>query len=422
MGVLEVLGEVIYAFHGDKPGPPEEIVQMFIGEEGKDWHNPESSAFDAYMSNQARNAWSPTLARIRVATFFEDSSGTSTPISPNTGSDPSRPLICAFNLPAVILTLGHRRWHELRGLYIFLAKTGAVKVRQTLAASIGEVARIVGPEHARQDLVARWWDFARSRDAVVRRKAVESLELFLQGIGVQERILIGASLEEVWANSWTGWREREVFASEFAGIAGALVSCSLATVRGLMRRMLRDPYAAVRNAAVGAFPQVRKNALAFPDALRMLDEEVYLLASDSSCKKRLTFIETQSALLKQTPLQDISLETSFWTTVAELSRDSILDVRIAVARLASFIHDMAMRGGSPFPPSSALSEIVTRLSQDPSSDVRSFVSFSSIAQGGVPEHSPVDETSGVPSVTTFSRPPPRRLNSGGISPTNASAN
>ncbi len=43
-----------------------------------------------------------------------------------------------------------------------------------------------------------------------------------------------------------------MFASEFAGIAGALVGCSLATVRGLMRRMLRDPYAAVRNAAVGA--------------------------------------------------------------------------------------------------------------------------------------------------------------------------
>ncbi len=74
-----------------------------------------------------------------------------------------------------------------------------------------------------------------------------------------------------------------------------------------------------------------------------------------------------------------------------------------------------MRGGSPFPPSSALSEIVTRLSQDPSSDVRSFVSFSSIVQGGIPEHSPVDETNGVPSVTTFSRPPPRRLNSGGMS-------
>lgn len=252
-GVLEVLGEVIYAFHGDEPGPPEEIVQMFIGEEGRDWYSPESTAFDAYMNNLKKPWVPPSLAaKMRAASGFEDSSGTSTPISPKGGSDPARPLICAFNLPAVILTLGRTRWDDLRALYIFLAKTGTVNVRQTLAASIGEVARIVGPVNARRDLVARWWDFARSKEAVVRRKAVEALELFLQAVDVQDRVQIAASLEDVWANSWTGWREREVFAGAFAGVAGALVSCSPATVRGLVRMSLRDPYAAVRNAAIHA--------------------------------------------------------------------------------------------------------------------------------------------------------------------------
>lgn len=36
-GVLEVLGEVIYTFCDDEMGPPNEIVRLFIGDEGRDW-------------------------------------------------------------------------------------------------------------------------------------------------------------------------------------------------------------------------------------------------------------------------------------------------------------------------------------------------------------------------------------------------
>lgn len=73
---------------------------------------------------------------------------------------------------------------------------------------------------------------------------------------------------------------------------------------------------------------------------------------------------------------------------------------------------LAVRGGNAIPPWSGLSEIVMRLSQDPSSDVRSFVSFSSsiVARGAVTDDSPVDQTV-VPTASTFSRPPPIRVNS-----------
>jgi hypothetical protein len=54
------------------------------------------------------------------------------------------PLICAFNYPALALTLGKERWGELRELYLELSTSLVVKVRCTLAASLGELAKILG--------------------------------------------------------------------------------------------------------------------------------------------------------------------------------------------------------------------------------------------------------------------------------------
>jgi len=34
-GVLEALGEVFYTFHGDECGPPDELLRLFLGTDGK---------------------------------------------------------------------------------------------------------------------------------------------------------------------------------------------------------------------------------------------------------------------------------------------------------------------------------------------------------------------------------------------------
>ncbi len=180
MGVLEVLGEVIYAFHGDEPGPPEEIVQMFIGEEGKDWHNPESSAFDAYMSNQARNTWSP-IGSNSSCNLFRRLVGH---IDAYLSEYWQRPIPTAHlrvqpprgDIDAWTQTLAR----AARSLHL----SGEDGCSEGAPNSRGEHRRGCANSRARARQAgprARWWDFARSRDAVVRRKAVESLELFLQG-------------------------------------------------------------------------------------------------------------------------------------------------------------------------------------------------------------------------------------------------
>lgn len=256
-GVIEVLGEVIYSFHEDDRGPPEEIIRLFIGEEGRDWHGPDSAALEMVNNFQTRGPWSNSVFRSRFPVSPSDGlapssvsvSPSPSPINQTPESDPARPLICAFNLPAVVLTLGPVRWPELRGLYLFLARVGSSKVRQTLAASIGEVAKIIGSEHARRDLMYRWWDFARGRDAVVRTKALEALEVFLKELDHMDRVRIVVSLEEIWDNHLKGWREREVLAKALDRLAPLFPSNGEA-LRALLRRSLRDNMAAVRTAAI----------------------------------------------------------------------------------------------------------------------------------------------------------------------------
>lgn len=52
--------------------------------------------------------------------------------------------ICAFCFPAVLQTIGVTRWPEVRELYHALVLSRSNKVKQTLACSLHEVARILG--------------------------------------------------------------------------------------------------------------------------------------------------------------------------------------------------------------------------------------------------------------------------------------
>ena len=69
-------------------------------------------------------------------------------LNPSTGQDNEVPFHCAFNFPAVLLSLGREGWPKLRALHERLANDTRWKVRRTLAFSLHEVAHIVGNEIA----------------------------------------------------------------------------------------------------------------------------------------------------------------------------------------------------------------------------------------------------------------------------------
>lgn len=166
--------------------------------------------------------------------------------------DLARPLVCAFNFPAVAITVGRERWAALRELYLELSLNSSLKVRKTLAASLGEMAKIVGPEHAKRDLMGVWWGSVRAGEGEVRLKAIECLDLFVGAVGEGEREqILGGLVSEVWDAKLKGWREREGVVRAI-GEAAKKNGLEDAAVRKLVMKGLRDPVAAVRETAVAA--------------------------------------------------------------------------------------------------------------------------------------------------------------------------
>src|SRR6266545_972033 len=197
-GVLECLGEVLYTFAGDDGGPPEQLVQLFLGRrDDKNIRVGQKQTFTSFhsalLSMKAQNAVTP------LESFYKQE---------------KRPLICAFNFPAIVLTLGAERWVEVRENYLDLVQNPNVNVSRTLAASVGEIAKVIGAEGAKQDLVGVWRGFLRSYESDVRMKTLESVADLMKVVVTAGGVKVGRDIVDEVGKIWKedmfrGWRERE---------------------------------------------------------------------------------------------------------------------------------------------------------------------------------------------------------------------
>jgi serine/threonine-protein phosphatase 4 regulatory subunit 1 len=167
-------------------------------------------------------------------------------------SNPGRPLVCAFNFPAVALTLGRDRWSELRDVYLDVASDKTFKVRRTLAASLGELAKIIGEENAEKDLVGVWWDSVHCEEEEVRVKVVECVDDFVLALGSDTGADIIQRLVGVWEGGiFKSWKEREAVAKALMGLARSSGGQQVpSSVRALLTRALEDRVATVREIAL----------------------------------------------------------------------------------------------------------------------------------------------------------------------------
>lgn len=237
-GVLESLGEIIYTFHTEEPSItsaepvlPDEILVMFMGQrDDLRWRHGQQP-FDRDKGDHLK-------------LFY---------------ADPSRPLITAFNYPAVTKTLGPDRWDSsLRETYLRLANNPAFGVRRTLAASVGDMAQILGPQITERDLMGVWRDSVDTRDAEIRMKTVDCLGTFFDAIGYHGKQVVLDKLLDAWkSGQWTGWKERESIVVAATAMIESVSKIDqqgmtklMSSICGLVVQALADNVSAVREAAV----------------------------------------------------------------------------------------------------------------------------------------------------------------------------
>ena len=73
---------------------------------------------------------------------------------------------CAYNFPAVLLTLGAQAWPKLKDLHEKLVRDSRFRVRKTLAYSLFELAKILGPQMTESELLPVLFHFMKDVDEV----------------------------------------------------------------------------------------------------------------------------------------------------------------------------------------------------------------------------------------------------------------
>ena len=61
---------------------------------------------------------------------------------------------CAYSFPAVLQTIGAERWDEVKDVYHTLVQSRTASVKQTLALSLHEIAKILGEKLVEEELIA----------------------------------------------------------------------------------------------------------------------------------------------------------------------------------------------------------------------------------------------------------------------------
>ena len=431
--VLEALGEVLYTFHEDKDGVPPELLELFLGRK-----QDSGSSFTISSSSSRKSSnedWSdhyPAWALESSALPREEKDGNGADI----WNDPTRPLICAFNYPALALTLGKERWGELRELYLELSTSVVVKVRCTLAASLGELAKILGAKNAHNDLMRVFKSSITAEEGEVRLKAIEALELFVAELGDDDRWDVVGVLLSTWnSDRLRGWREREgvvKLLSVFSGYQYDVpdrIYWRGRQLRDILVKGLEDGVASVRDAAISVVPSLffawryRQQRL-----WRELMQDLARMASDGKYSRRTTFVATQQELLLHELGAELLLEDGvLQMTLEKLASDHIPGVRIGVARLIKLVcgkhpfspvlavlHCLTARGDAdkyyPTEKPRWILSAISILSRDESKDARTFVAAIPQSQSSTPTPNGMHESRSDSATTsardTFSRPPP----------------
>ena len=192
-------------------------------------------------------------------------------------------------------------------MYLTLSRNRSNKVRKTLAASLGELAKVIGPENARHDLIDVWRDAMQcNEDGDIRVKAIETLPLFVKALGEGEgRSTIFSGLVKIWEEGWLrSWRSREGIIKIVPDLVGAPTYPEC--VHRILKWGLEDDFGAVREASISVVSRLCQCGITLPNAVQVtlmqrenaswkpvlerLRKDILELAYTSSFRKRMTYV------------------------------------------------------------------------------------------------------------------------------------
>ena len=262
---------------------------------------------------------------------------------------------CAFSFPGVLKTVGVEKWGELRQVYHALVQSQNLNVKETLAMSLHEIAKILGEKLAEEELVAVFEEMIQDVETV-RIGIVKHLADFLRLLSMPCRVSYLPLLDDLLqSTSPFNWRLRQSLAAQIPELVSLPPPENVfSTLFPLAMTLLQDPVAEVR---IESFRGVSRMLLVLQpggisDDVRDKSEGLSKMCPTESESKQyldaiarainaLVFGETFMhrclwAELCLQLLRDLPrsiFETYFVDGIVKLSSDSVSNVRICVAQL-----------------------------------------------------------------------------------------
>lgn len=112
----------------------------------------------------------------------------------------------AFNFPAFIYVYKREDWPRFRKVYQKLTSVNEIQTKKTLACSIHEIARLLGPEITDSELIEIFDKFLNNSD--VRISAIKNLHIFLAEVPAQKREKYIQHILQTFNDAGNDWRTK----------------------------------------------------------------------------------------------------------------------------------------------------------------------------------------------------------------------
>jgi len=244
--------------------------------------------------------------------------------------------ICAYNLPAVVLSLTSRRWSELRLVVSLLASSLNWRVRRTLACSLHEISKIIGRDNTEKDLLPVLEKILEDTDEV-KIGVVQHLAEICAVIGSAARLSLMRLLSTMNsddAEKIGNWRIRFALADQILPIAQSLSGAATAEfIFPILLSSLHDAASVVREKAIDIAGRVlvttAKDISWYSDSVVNALSSIKLLATSHRWSDRRAYVNIGLALAKEVEQRIVVDE--LLPLMVMLAEDSVTSVRVAVS-------------------------------------------------------------------------------------------
>ncbi|KAI8072452.1 armadillo-type protein [Gongronella butleri] len=280
-------------------------------------------------------------------------------------------LLCSFNFPAALVTAGAAVWEtRFKEIYMRLAKDHQVRVRSSLAHSLHEIARIIGPMRAERDLIHIFalylMDMNQVKEGVLRHLAD-----FMHCLPASSRDEYLPVLKEIWEGITHHYQFREIVIDQLSRlVAFCTLDQAVEHLLPLLVMAVQDDVAIVRKNGSQVIAQLVQTFQHHHDRFDILVStlmgRLHPLTASLKYHHRLIYITICHHMIASTTISMDACVKWILPHLMSLEKDPVVNVRIALSSCISLLLDKSYW-------EEPMTAVLKRLQEDPDEDVRFHV-------------------------------------------------